>query len=162
VETTDLRQLAQSLTRREFIEKHSHFFLVLNAHGDSQKPMTSFATEVMPSREALLEARDLIVLPIVKSANSPFQAHISLGRARNCDIVIRHPSVSKLHARFRHEAEGSLLADAGSQNGTFVDGKRLLPNEAVPVAADSRLLFGSVPARYIDAGGLYTLLARSS
>jgi hypothetical protein len=53
---------------------------------------------------------------------------ISLGRARNCDIVLRDPSVSKLHAHFRVKDDGKFdLVDRLSENGTEINGARLLP-----------------------------------
>ena len=161
MKTSELRQLARSLQRREFIDRHPHLFLVFNAPAESSVPANSFATQAVPSEQFFSQAHEIVVLPIVKGADSPFQAHISLGRARNCDLVVRHASVSKLHARFRTEEGTLLLVDAGSQNGTFVDGKRVLPQESTPVVPDSELLFGSVAARAVDAAGLYKLLLQT-
>jgi hypothetical protein len=159
--TSELRQAARSLQRREFIEQYPHLFLVFNAPADTAAPVNSFATQAVPSEHFFSHAHEIVVLPIVKGADSPFQAHISLGRARNCDLVVRHASVSKLHARFRTEEGSLLLVDAGSQNGTFVDGKRVLPNESAPIVPSTELLFGSVAARAVDAAGLYKLLLQA-
>ena len=60
-----------------------------------------------------------------------------------CDIVLRHPSVSKLHAHF-HIGGGRLeLVDLDSQNGTRVNGRTLAPNQAMQVSKGDILLFGS-------------------
>jgi pSer/pThr/pTyr-binding forkhead associated (FHA) protein len=161
VATDNLRELARSLTRREFIDRHPHLFLVLNAPEEGVQPSSSFATQAVSQSQVRAQDEELVALPIVKGRESPFQGHVSLGRARNCDLVVRHPSISKLHARFR--TEGVLaLVDAGSQNGTFVDGKRLLPNESAPVTAGSEVAFGSVAARLLDAAALYRLLQAPS
>lgn len=49
---------------------------------------------------------------------------VSVGRAPTHDIVLRHPSVSKLHAFIRSNPELS-VEDAGSLNQTLVNGKRV-------------------------------------
>jgi pSer/pThr/pTyr-binding forkhead associated (FHA) protein len=48
-----------------------------------------------------------------------------LGRARTCDVTVDDPSVSRQHAELRPEGEGWLVADLGSTNGTFVNGRRI-------------------------------------
>ncbi len=48
----------------------------------------------------------------------------TLGRHRNNDVVISDPKVSSFHARIDRTAEGFLLVDLGSRNGSFVNGKR--------------------------------------
>lgn len=155
-----MRQLASSLTRREFIERHPYGFLVLHAQFETEQSIRVFATQALPVPKAELDSREITALPIRKNAENPFQAHISVGRARNCDLVIRHPSVSKLHARLRAEPGQLTLIDAGSQNGTFINGTRLLPQESMPIGTNDQLLFGSVPARTARSEEIYSLLSR--
>jgi hypothetical protein len=158
VQTSDLRRLAQSLTRRQFMDKHQHQFLVLNAGADVEGLNNVFATQAAPHLAPAGSEKEMTLLSIAKSAGNPFQSHVSVGRARNCDLVIRHRSVSKLHARFRVDEATLKLSDAGSQNGTFVNGKRLLPNEVVEIRSSDQLVFGSVAARTLDAEAVYELL----
>lgn len=49
----------------------------------------------------------------------------TLGRAEGCSILVQHPLVSRLHARIERGGPRYILADAGSANGTFVNGQRL-------------------------------------
>src|SRR5574339_872233 len=49
----------------------------------------------------------------------------TLGRSDSCAIVIAHPIVSRLHARIELQHDRYLLFDAGSANGTFVNGARI-------------------------------------
>jgi len=45
----------------------------------------------------------------------------TIGRAADCDRVLEHPSVSRLHATVQATPEGYLaVVDAGSSNGTFL------------------------------------------
>jgi DNA-binding response OmpR family regulator len=47
----------------------------------------------------------------------------SLGRSPLCDIVIPRNNISRIHARITREGPRYLLHDAGSANGTFVNGQ---------------------------------------
>jgi pSer/pThr/pTyr-binding forkhead associated (FHA) protein len=68
---------------------------------------------------------------ILISAGSPEQvfplaaSQISLGRDETNDIVLSDRQVSRLHARLECDEQGCILVDAGSANGTFVDGQNI-------------------------------------
>lgn len=49
----------------------------------------------------------------------------TLGRIPSCHIVIRHPLTSRLHARIERQGPRFILADAGSANGTYINGRRI-------------------------------------
>jgi DNA-binding response OmpR family regulator len=49
----------------------------------------------------------------------------TLGRSDSCSVVIPLPVISRLHARIELQHDRYLLYDAGSANGTFVNGKRI-------------------------------------
>ncbi|MBK9714886.1 MAG: FHA domain-containing protein [Kouleothrix sp.] len=49
----------------------------------------------------------------------------TLGRSDSCAVVIALPVISRLHARIELQHDRYLLFDAGSANGTFVNGKRI-------------------------------------
>lgn len=51
--------------------------------------------------------------------------NIVVGRSRDCDLVLRDPTVSGRHARLAWDDDRILLEDLGSANGTFVGGKRV-------------------------------------
>lgn len=54
------------------------------------------------------------------------QAGATLGRSRECDVVIDDPNVSRHHAEIRPDAAGYWsLVDLGSTNGTVLDGRRI-------------------------------------
>ncbi|NNJ09582.1 FHA domain-containing protein [Chloroflexales bacterium ZM16-3] len=55
----------------------------------------------------------------------PNDPQITIGRA-GCDVVLENPQVSRFHAQIdRAPGGGAILRDAGSTNGTFVNGQRL-------------------------------------
>jgi len=47
---------------------------------------------------------------------------VTLGRLPECDIVLNDPNVSRRHAEFRRTADGVVVTDLGSTNGTRVNG----------------------------------------
>jgi pSer/pThr/pTyr-binding forkhead associated (FHA) protein len=49
----------------------------------------------------------------------------TLGRSDTCAVAIPAPTVSRLHARIELQHDRYVLFDAGSANGTFVNGKRI-------------------------------------
>ncbi|MEQ8819518.1 MAG: FHA domain-containing protein [Sumerlaeia bacterium] len=50
---------------------------------------------------------------------------LSIGRARDNDIVVENLSVSRNHARIRHEGGRFVLTDLNSANGSFVNGVKI-------------------------------------
>ena len=45
-----------------------------------------------------------------------------IGRRDDCDIVLNGPKVSRRHAQIRSDADGILLVDLASVNGTLLNG----------------------------------------
>ena len=78
----------------------------------------------------------------------------SIGRHRANSVRISSESVSRFHAALIQADNGYLIVDRGSQNGTFVDGKRvksqlLVGNEEIRIG-DTVLSFRiGVPDRSI-------------
>jgi len=50
---------------------------------------------------------------------------VTLGRAGDCDIVLLERQISRYHVRIERDADGYVLRDLGSKNGTFVNGERV-------------------------------------
>lgn len=48
-----------------------------------------------------------------------------IGRGIDCDVVLSDPLCSRVHAVVFHRDEGWWLRDAGSRNGTFVNGQKI-------------------------------------
>jgi len=69
----------------------------------------------------LLEGKRLVVGP----------AGVSLGRSRQCDVVLSDPNVSRQHAEIRPRGSAWLLTDLGSTNGSLLNGRRIDGSEVV-------------------------------
>ena len=50
---------------------------------------------------------------------------IVIGRDKKADVVSANPTVSREHARLRHDGTSWLIEDADSAGGTFIDGERV-------------------------------------
>ncbi len=95
-----------------------------------------------------------------KSERNPFSTMITLGRARNNDIIVELPMISKLHTYFTHRPEGHRVYDQGSTNGTIVDGRRLSRGEFSLLQDGARIeLAVGVVLHYYTPGGLFGVLA---
>jgi hypothetical protein len=66
----------------------------------------------------------------------------TIGRDAACDLVLSDMTVSRTHAGLRLEAGGWLLSDAGSTNGTRLNGWRV--TSPVPVRAGDQVTFGAM------------------
>jgi DNA-binding winged helix-turn-helix (wHTH) protein len=76
--------------------------------------------------------------------------HFTVGRVDTCDIVFRHRSVSRLHARIRVLGNVLIVEDANSKNGTSIDGVAVTAPTAVHDG--QTITFGSVCAVVVIGG----------
>ncbi|MBL6633772.1 MAG: FHA domain-containing protein [Thermoleophilia bacterium] len=70
--------------------------------------------------------REQVTLYVAGQAFRVSQKVTTLGRSRDCDIVVPDPNVSRVHAEVRHEGLEYVLVDLGSTNGVEVNGRRVL------------------------------------
>ena len=61
----------------------------------------------------------------LKGQRWPISRPLVLGREATCDVVIADRQVSRFHARLTPTAEGVILEDLGSKNGTHHNGNAL-------------------------------------
>lgn len=79
----------------------------------------------------------------------PGGRRINVGRVSDNDISLNDSSVSKIHATLMMNLEGSLMvADTGSTNGTFINGRRISYGEANVIDAGDVVGFGDVEVRF--------------
>ena len=55
----------------------------------------------------------------------------TIGRLPGSALVLSHPSVSRRHAEISLQADGLVLTDLGSSEGTFVEGRRAAPHQPI-------------------------------
>jgi signal transduction histidine kinase len=70
---------------------------------------------------------------------------VTLGRSSECDVVIEESFVSARHARIERVSDGFVLKDAGSTNGTWLDGAQI--QGARPLTTGATVVLGR-PGNY--------------
>jgi hypothetical protein len=78
----------------------------------------------------------------------PGGRRLNVGRASDNELTLNDASVSKIHGALLMTAEGSLLvADTGSTNGTFLNGRRIAYGESRVIEEGDVIGFGDVEVR---------------
>ena len=107
----------------------------------------------------LFQFDDLLIatLPPMKDVDE-----LSVGRQPDCDLVVDHPSVSKLHAllRWDDQQHRATLVDNGSTNGTFLNASIKIRREAILKDGDI-ISFGEVQFWYLLTETLHTRLMQA-
>jgi hypothetical protein len=85
----------------------------------------------------------------VRLALVPGGKRLSVGRVADNELVLNDGSVSKIHAALTMNVQGTLLvADTGSTNGTFINGRRISYGEARQIEDGDVVGFGDVEVRF--------------
>lgn len=84
----------------------------------------------------------------------------TLGRSDSCVVTIVSPTVSRLHARIELQHDRYVIFDAGSANGTFVNGQRIESGHHLSTGDEIRL--GTDEVRLLFSDPEETLVALPS
>jgi len=163
----DLRADARALGRAEFEERHGRAFLLLSA-ADLSTPRPTITEVRLDGDPVTVRAESTASLSLVVYAlrrNGRSAGHlITLGRAPENDVVVPDVSISRFHAFVKQDANGGwLVQDAGSTNGTTVNGNSVPRQGHGPAAEltpgdDVRL--GQVELTFLDGEGLVSFALR--
>ncbi len=66
-----------------------------------------------------------------------------VGRGPDCGVRLLSSRVSRIHARLSADERGVSLTDAGSKNGTWVNGQRRPAPACTPLADGDEIVFGA-------------------
>lgn len=79
----------------------------------------------------------------------PGGRRLGVGRGTDNDLCLNDNSVSKIHAALVMNRESTLMvADTGSTNGTYINGRRIAYGEARQIEAGDVVGFGDVEVRF--------------
>jgi len=150
---------ARSLGAEAFEAAHGGAFLLLSTQ--LRPPQDTYSTHL--ELEGAASERTLNLATLVFPVRSPVHI-ITLGRAANNDVVVPDGSVSRQHAFVKRRDDGThLILDAGSSNGTIVNGQNVLvrghgaPTE---LKGGDSLRLGGIEFTFVDAEGLRAYAAR--
>jgi pSer/pThr/pTyr-binding forkhead associated (FHA) protein len=65
-----------------------------------------------------------------------------IGSQADCDVVVAEPTVSGRHCRLVRDRRGYTIQDLGSTNGTFVNGRRLPPEQETRISQSDVITLG--------------------
>ena len=148
------RDDARKLAPADFEMRHGDAFLLLSAV-QPRKPVDTSSTHLalLGEEEGNTGALATWVYPL-RSA----QHLITLGRSGESDVVIPDRSVSRRHALIKRSDDGRMqVLDAGSSNGTSVNGRNVLTRGAgppSPLAPGDTLRLGSLEFTLAHAAAL--------
>jgi len=95
--------------------------MVYSAAGRVAEPLEERARARQQSALLLIDGRRLVVGP----------TGVTIGRSRQCDVVLDDPNVSRQHAEIRPRGGSWVLTDLGSTNGSSINGRRLAGPEVL-------------------------------
>lgn len=81
----------------------------------------------------------------------PIRGKIVVGRVAGVQVVVEDDSVSRRHAEIEKSANGIVIRDLGSANGTMLNGSQLAPNEEVALNTGDVVQFGVIEMSF-EAG----------
>jgi hypothetical protein len=164
MEAVSIRSLALELKKkgeREFRKTYPHPFLVVEyspPRGVEWVDPKTIETGLSEMDEEIEQAIVQKAIRVVKTDRNAFQSKITIGRARNNDIVVRAAKISKVHAAFMPDKKGNYkLVDMGSANGTLLNGDAIEQNKPVKLKSGDKIsLWRYVLAfHYLDSFLLY-------
>jgi hypothetical protein len=83
---------------------------------------------------------------------TPGGKRLNVGRVSDNDLSLNDSSVSKIHAALVMNSQGTLLiADTGSTNGTFINGRRISYGESRQIEDGDVVGFGDIEVRFRKA-----------
>src|SRR6266542_3674815 len=93
------------------------------------------------------------ILRVQQKHEKPFEFDltkdsVSIGRSSSNDLVFNHLSLSRHHARVIQKEGRFFVEDAGSRNGTFLNGVRL--RQTSPLKAGDVIQVGEILIRFVE------------
>ena len=138
------RQERYALTSRPQIEFHTDDRLDLGEfgiqaqllgqpEGDKEPPQADYGHTMVytpdkatpPPKDFMSERRGRGYVIADGKRNVLAGERLTIGRSRECEVVVDDPNVSRRHAELRKTIEGWMVVDLGSTNGVKVNGKRV-------------------------------------
>ncbi|HET9959579.1 MAG TPA: FHA domain-containing protein [Polyangiaceae bacterium] len=153
-------ELARRAARESFVAKCPGFYLLKRPRTGpkptSPAPQIRFETwqEKMEIDPFAAEWR---IAPVRKKPDNPFPERLVVGRAPNCDVVLRVPFISKVHAHIMVQADGLTLVPGQSQKVQYnyrpieEGGRRRL-------LVGDHIAFGALEFAFVDSAMLYDIL----
>jgi hypothetical protein len=154
-------EAAKSLTPEEFEARHGNAFLLYTASQLSQ-PLSTHSTRMLlggdDSHPNAHTANVSVGVFPLRPGSGVAGDIVTLGREERHDVVVPDSSVSRFHALGKPGSDGGFqVLDAGSTNGTTVNGSYVAGREVgppTPLGPGDTLRLGQVQFTFTDARAL--------
>jgi len=139
-----------------FRRLHPHDWLVWEAgpwHPPERTGRTLLGPATVPPPKGAGESLAIALRP------NPRRPYLTLGRGPENDVVVDDATLSRVHlVLMRQEVGGWTVRDAGSSNGTRLEGRAIAAGRPEPLPSRARLEAGSVHLTFLDSGALLARL----
>jgi two-component system cell cycle response regulator len=85
------------------------------------------------------------------------RSELLIGRDESCDVCVPIDTISRRHCRISTRAEGVLLCDLGSTNGTWVDDEPLKPRSDRLLRSGQRVRVGAAIFKFLQGNDVEAL-----
>jgi hypothetical protein len=158
---TEYQRKARGMALSAFQQQFPHLFFFKHPKGARSErdsaPGFDYATQAISLNFDPMPGETQLV-PVKKNPDNPFPDRLTIGRATNCDVVIRLPFVSKVHAHLFVQGDKLTLRDNKAANFTFHNHRKLEPGSSRSIKLGDIISFGALDLELMDATRLYELL----
>ena len=95
--------------------------MIYSTAGRVAEPLEERARARQETALLMIDGKRLVVGP----------AGVTIGRSRECDVVLNDPNISRQHAEIRPRGGSWVLTDLGSTNGSCINGRRIEHPEVI-------------------------------
>ncbi len=164
----DYIALARTLDKETFVQRNPFPFLIHRTQEQSLAPRDEYGSTLRMRKDP--NTREWRVEPtppapmdqvevLKKSKRNSVAEKILVGRTETNDVVVTHMTVSKHHAFFTIDIKGTtIVTDAGSTNGTRLNGQDLRAREPRTLTDGDQLSFGDIAFLFYGPSAFYDLL----
>ena len=148
-----LRKRFAATTLADFEKIHPHDWLVWEP-GAWRPPARAGHTLVAAAEplRAGAAAGEALAMALARDGRRPY---VTLGRGAENELVIDDATLSRVHLVLMRAPDGTwTVRDAGSSNGSRLEGQRLEPGKPLPLPPGSRLEAGGVRLTFHDPADL--------
>jgi hypothetical protein len=93
-----------------------------------------------------------MLIPLALSSHNPTTRRVTVGRSAACDVIVAFDAVSKVHAYLHAVGPDSVeIEDAGSTNGTFLEGKSIPVGTRARVSDGNAIVLGRIVVEFRSA-----------
>lgn len=145
------------LSEDEFVKSVKHPVLIFDLADEEEAEFTQMGTLGTTRAITIAEPRGQVARLVVKRGR--LGEPITIGRSEDCDIILKHPSISKLHAQIEVGQDRSLrIRDMQSRHGVFVNDQRIAADTVTSLVGADEVAIGAIEGVLFYPARLFRML----